>query len=860
MDRSQKTTDPEIEPTTDRIVDSGVRRTPATMTPFARFLSYVYFIRFGLLLWASMPALACLDAWIGRSFTRGIIALSDPWHLFFASFFCALSGWIALLTARVVCAYGEDRFGIAPPGWMRVGLGRMSALAFWGAQVPGFILLAYSGYRTHMEEKLGYPLIIGMFLLGLAAAIFCWILQACIYYWLFLVRNPRDPNLQTQDCPRAFLIPCEGPFAWLKRWFDFLLDREPSVFLLVLLELGKWPARLGPGYSKEKRPFNPLCSGHSLVLLTLAFTAAIYGVFWDFTSPVPLRSVHMAVTFAIPLLLAAWVVGVLIYGADIARRRSGWKPFGFLNLLLMLGLFSPMICVCLLPYTLVHRALLMPVLATISVLLVFVTCILGGLAFFLDRFRVPVLSSALAGIVLINLPIPGLPPPDDHTVTVSHRGFDPGRLRTPDRLLAEFQQISLPGQQWRRPVIIVTATGGGIHAAAWTGSVLGLLEKEFRAEQPLTPFHDSVLMFSTVSGGSVGAVPWAAEYAKDPPDFSDPALERMTKVAGCSDLQGVAWGLAYADFMRLLYPSRFLPGRFDEFDRGWALQKAFWRNRLNGCDPDRMEQRIPLEEDSLSDLIKPRVPSFSFNATVAETGDRFLLANYAIPKQNLINAEVTPAPSFLEVYGTDLPLSSAARMSACFPYISPMAKVPIKDSHFHFGDGGYFDNDGTATAMEYLWFAFHPAAAPAGVPAASGTRIPILVVEIRDSNDLRANEQADDLQHQAPKSDWGLAGQATGPLVAFYQAGHSSVTVRNRRELCFLEHALNDQARISHVVFDYAKGPGDVQPLSWHLTARQLDDIASRLEKVRDKAHWATEWFSKALKSPAEGANSCTRD
>jgi hypothetical protein len=54
----------------------------------------------------------------------------------------------------------------------------------------------------------------------------------------------------------------------------------------------------------------------------------------------------------------------------------------------------------------------------------------------------------------------------------------------------------------------------------------------------------------------------------------------------------------------------------------------------------------------------------------------------------------------------DLPITSAARLSATFPWISPIARpaVGTVDDRiaYHLADGGYFDNHGVATAVDFL--------------------------------------------------------------------------------------------------------------------------------------------------------------
>ena len=116
------------------------------------------------------------------------------------------------------------------------------------------------------------------------------------------------------------------------------------------------------------------------------------------------------------------------------------------------------------------------------------------------------------------------------------------------------------------------------------------------------------------------------------------------------------------------------------------------------------------------------MPAFTLNTTVAETGGRFLLSNYMVPAVTPppINTEFLPAESFLQAYAqdpccangphgeklfADLPLSTAARLSATFPVVSSATRIPRQyaKAASHFLDGGYFDNDGTASAIEFLY-------------------------------------------------------------------------------------------------------------------------------------------------------------
>jgi hypothetical protein len=853
-----------------RIVQLRPPNQTGSWATVSSFLQYLYFMRFSILLWLSMPLLAVLDRYTGAAAaTRGIVALNDAdagmWQFFFAAFFTAINGWIALLSARIVCAYGSERFLTPPPPRWAVLAGKdMSLGAFLAAQIPGLSLLAYVAYISNHEEHVPYGSILLWFLFGLAAALFCWVLIACIYYWLFWTKDPRGEQPSVDDNPKSFLVPYTG-------WFQGLRDREPSVFLLVLLEVGKLVAKLGPGYRNPDRPFNPLHSGHALALLSLGFIATVYGVFWDLTSPIILASVHNTVITLIIVVAALWTLLALLYYWLVLKKRPHGKQASFTNLLLMVLLFSPMLLVSALPFAGVRAGGALPVLASVSVLLLFMTWGLSALAFFLDRFRIPVLFVlVLISVVMNLLGHTGIFTASDHYIALTDDQRQPqykdkldapeANLKTPDQFLDAFRKQNSSANATPRPVIIVTSTGGGIHAARWTAGILALLEKKFRGSQLSdgAEFHRSILLLSTVSGGSVGAGPWAAAYLNPVTAFSDKSLDEMERVNSCPELQAIAWGLTYADFLRSWYPYRhFFSNELDTYDRGWALQQAFWRNRQSKYCADTNLSPTDSRENTLGDLAWSGndVPAFSFNTTVAETGDRFLNANYRLPKQDNPNVEFAPADSFLRVYRHDLPLSSAARMSANFPYVSPMPRVDVAKSHFHFGDGGYFDNDGTATAMEFLYYALNPGGKPPQPTANSNPPIRVLLVEIRDSGNPSGMDWPDDLDHQGDK-DWGPSDQLTGPLLTFYRADHVSVTLRNRRELTFLKGAIERQAELTHIVFDYRGDPNRVQALSWHLTTEENNDIVCELSQqhIRDSAEAAVAWYNAALKGTPTAA------
>jgi hypothetical protein len=372
--------------------------------------------------------------------------------------------------------------------------------------------------------------------------------------------------------------------------------------------------------------------------------------------------------------------------------------------------------------------------------------------------------------------------------------------------------------------------------------------------------------------------------------------DRLTIGPGCSSLEAVAWGLEYYDLQRLALTLRLPilqsaqdspedPTTIVAPDRTWALSRALNRN-LNDpqCGVSPKTPKVPDgEQITLGQVAKNlsngTMPAFTLDTTVAESGGRFLLSNYMVPPAVKPNTDFLPAESFLQVYAhdpccangphceklfADLPLSTAARLSATFPVVSSATRIPRQYARAasHFLDGGYFDNDGTGSAIEFLYSVMDKRVADQRQAEAGHQPVPaskplkVLLLEIRDGDDLNPQFDPDDLQDQTgrgkPPAAWWTLDQLLAPLEGLWNAGHESVTRRNRRELCVLETAYEDKLIIHHVVFAIPQQLDDKQkpkpaPLSWKLTASQLayissvDQSAATDKAVKDAMNWVAK-------------------
>ncbi len=287
-------------------------------------------------------------------------------------------------------------------------------------------------------------------------------------------------------------------------------------------------------------------------------------------------------------------------------------------------------------------------------------------------------------------------------------------------------------------LVVVAASGGGIQASGWMAQVLtGLQDKQLGIGEDFTK---AIALISSASGGSVGSMFYLDQFENGV--LSSNALQKdqvgLAKVVeNATDdwLNAVGWGLAFPDLFRAIglpcvlklfsQDSKYL-------DRGYALEKT-WQKTLG--------KEVPTLDSRRKEILEGKIPIPLYNTTLVENGHPFLvspmkfvpgtMADYASEssKENL-----TTALDFKTLYNNcgangdqacDLAFTTAARLSASFPYVTPMARndrenyikdekgqiLKVKDGNgketdflqnYHIADGGYYDNAGAFTALQWL--------------------------------------------------------------------------------------------------------------------------------------------------------------
>ncbi|WP_416674946.1 patatin-like phospholipase family protein [Egbenema bharatensis] len=232
------------------------------------------------------------------------------------------------------------------------------------------------------------------------------------------------------------------------------------------------------------------------------------------------------------------------------------------------------------------------------------------------------------------------------------------------------------------PVYLVSAQGGGIYAAYHAATALTKLTESM----PNFPQH--VFAISGVSGGSLGASTFTS-LIKESQSINQPLTTAVSRIFDQDLLSPLLTLGLFPDLIQ-----RFIPFPIDEWDRASGLEVAFenaW-NRL----PGQEERENPFKR-SFYQHWQPEgiAPALVLNTTVVENGKRLVISPFKIElptQENIV----------LDERSLDLKLSTAAGLSARFPFVTPVGWYQRSNdgSKSRLADGGYFDNSGIPTTID----------------------------------------------------------------------------------------------------------------------------------------------------------------
>jgi len=471
-------------------------------------------------------------------------------------------------------------------------------------------------------------------------------------------------------------------------------------------------------------------------------------------------------------------------------------------------------------------------LSYVMLLIAIATLFLGSLTFFFDYWRVSVL--------LFWLVIAGL---TYWSFNVNH--FFELKEKSQEQPVLDLKQ-AIEKRLYKNTLVIVCASGGGIQAAGWTVKVLTGLQNELGES-----FPKAISLISSVSGGSVGTMYYLNHFTEDgypPRQDLDNIFHRATE----DSLDAVGWGLAYPDLWRILGVPIFAPKLSD---RGTALEKD-WQSEMKQPQETLRDWHQKINDGTL--------PIPVFNSTLVENGYRFLLTPINLSQS--FDHQQSKCFDFNGLYSNyDLNVATAARLSASFPYVSPLACDNQNIESYHVADGGYFDNSGFVTGVE----SFYQLISQNETKQEPNNQIKrVLFLQINPFPDNATK----------PKKYPNLLMTILGPLLTLYKVRDPILKSRNAIEVDLIQqweqisqnHSIDfhyysisfpsqedlkrwrSQKGSSYQKEDteiYNKKGEYEPPLSWKLTQRQKDEIKEAWEAIQHskpiqdiKKLWKEDW------------------
>jgi hypothetical protein len=369
-------------------------------------------------------------------------------------------------------------------------------------------------------------------------------------------------------------------------------------------------------------------------------------------------------------------------------------------------------------------------------------------------------------------------------------------------------------KKYKPKLVLINTSGGGLRSSLWTFEVLQFTDNIL---------HDELLshtfMITGASGGMVGAAYLRELYLKKVKDknfnFHD---SRYRENISRDILNPIAFSIAVNDlFLRF---QTFKDGEYVyKMDRGYAFETGLNHNTGDIFKNKRLRDYMQLESEA-------KIPLMVFTPTVVNDGRKMYISSQPVSfltqtnhAENLdiqLNTEGVEFSSFFKKQDADnLLFTSALRMNATFPYVTPVVDVPSIPV-IELMDAGARDNYGVQTTMKFIYtFRKWIEENTSGV----------VIIQIRDrfkQFPIEAN------------GNKNLVGTLSTPMDAFYSNTFTIQDFSNDEIYKYGSKWLN--CKVDVVDFQLHNLKSDNISLSWHLTNKEKRKVLSSLALPENQA------------------------
>ena len=247
------------------------------------------------------------------------------------------------------------------------------------------------------------------------------------------------------------------------------------------------------------------------------------------------------------------------------------------------------------------------------------------------------------------------------------------------------------------PFIIINTSGGGLRSAMWTYFTLCYLDSVYHHE-----LYKRVELITGSSGGMIGAAYYRELYLRQQQgEKVNPDDGKYLDNIGEDVLNPIAFTIATNDLAFRL--QKFKDGAYTYTkDRGYAFEEKLDENTGNVLNKRLRDYRIP-EEQAM-------IPLMIITPTIVNDGRKLIISSQGVSFMTGFdidsNVNYIPMPQSIEFSrlfvsqdAQNLSFTSALRMNATFPYITPITALP-SNPPIEAMDAGLLDNFGVRRGCE----------------------------------------------------------------------------------------------------------------------------------------------------------------
>ncbi|MFM2017379.1 MAG: hypothetical protein RL007_1035 [Bacteroidota bacterium] len=382
-------------------------------------------------------------------------------------------------------------------------------------------------------------------------------------------------------------------------------------------------------------------------------------------------------------------------------------------------------------------------------------------------------------------------------LTNDKSAFTKDSLKTIEMLERWYRKNSTP-ENPKPKLTVMTCSGGGIRSSLWTFYTMRYLDSITNGL-----FMQSNALICGSSGGMVGAAYYRELYLRDQMSKANErfAPEHLENISA-DLLNPVAFSVAVNDWFLPLRRFEY-NGTLYSMNRAYAFEEAMHSATDYVLDKQLIEYRMPEENAIIPTLIlAPTVVNDGRKMIISSQSVSWLVSTGSNEKVNSnLNADAFEfSKLFQNANPEELRFSSALRMSATFPYITPLTELPTQPAIEVF-DAGMRDNIGTENIMRFMyvfrdWINLHTAG--------------VVVVATRDKKKVR--DIAEDGGNTIFRS-------LTKPISSFYGNLFGVQDYNHDFEIQMAESWL--KVPLDVLDFELKNEEPDIIALSWHLTERE---------------------------------------